>query len=476
MAEELHQAVASADEAAAGKLPTARFDRADWYSFAVTTTLLLAVYLFTLAPEVTLDYSGFLSAGAIYGGVVHPPGYPLWTIYSWCFTKLLPFSTIAWRVAAGSAVASALACGIIALIVSRGGGILMRGSSGFAHLTSQQKVWLRLVCGYVAGMALGLSGTVWRKAVIVDIWALSLLLFSLIVCCALRWMSEPQRKRFIYTAFFLLGLVLTSSQEMIVTLPALICVTMLGSRKLGRDLAFTILPLAVVATGSNQFGFWLDFFHVWNRPMFFAFLAVTILGLALVMNTRGFGSQWKAAMFSCALFLLGLSFYLYLPVASMTNPPMNWGYPRTVEGFFHVLTRGQYEKAFPTDDLGRYLEQLWLFFKMIGTELGWPYFFLLAIPPCLFLRMNRVTRKWLIALVALMVCVGFVLVAEMNLSPDRQSQELLTFYFMPAFAVLSIMAGLGLTFLGGILTKPVKRLVNKIPRLLPHFTSATVAR
>ena len=28
---------------------------------------------------------------------------------------------------------------------------------------------------------------------------------------------------------------------------------------------------------------------------------------------------------------------------------MEWGYPRTVEGFFHAFTRGQYEKTNPSD-------------------------------------------------------------------------------------------------------------------------------
>ena len=40
---------------------------------------------------------------------------------------------------------------------------------------------------------------------------------------------------------------------------------------------------------------------------------------------------------------------------------MQWGYPRTVEGFFHALSRGQYEQAHPTDILHekmRFLMQL----------------------------------------------------------------------------------------------------------------------
>ena len=37
------------------------FQRTDWLSFLITAVLALAVYLFTLAPEVTLEYSGIYS-------------------------------------------------------------------------------------------------------------------------------------------------------------------------------------------------------------------------------------------------------------------------------------------------------------------------------------------------------------------------------------------------------------------------------
>src|SRR4051812_21779886 len=89
------------------------FQRTDWLSFVLATLLVLAGYLFTLAPDVTFDKSGIYSTGAQYAGVSHPSGFPLWTIYSWLFVKLLPFSNVAWRAAVAAAVAGALGCGII---------------------------------------------------------------------------------------------------------------------------------------------------------------------------------------------------------------------------------------------------------------------------------------------------------------------------------------------------------------------------
>ena len=90
------------------KVESAPFFRLpDWLAFLAATLVTLAVYLFTLAPNVTLEDSGELATASMYAGVPHAPGYPFWTIYSWAFTKLIPFGNIAWRVGVSSAMAAA---------------------------------------------------------------------------------------------------------------------------------------------------------------------------------------------------------------------------------------------------------------------------------------------------------------------------------------------------------------------------------
>jgi hypothetical protein len=59
------------------------------------------------------------------------------------------------------------------------------------------------------------------------------------------------------------------------------------------------------------------------------------------------GGAWSGCLLGSGACLL-----FYMPLAGMTNPPMEWGYPRTVEGFIHAFTRGQYEKANPSDVIG----------------------------------------------------------------------------------------------------------------------------
>ena len=64
-----------------------------------------------------------------------------------------------------------------------------------------------------------------------------------------------------------------------------------------------------------------------------------VLALAWIVLPHG-RSVAGAAFFA----QLGVSFYAYMPIVSdIRNPPMNWGYPRTWDGFKHAITRGQYE-------------------------------------------------------------------------------------------------------------------------------------
>src|SRR2546427_1677565 len=64
------------------------FRSIDWFAFGFTAVLVFIGYLWTLSPDLTLEDSGELATASMYAGVPHPPGYPVWTIYTWLFTKL----------------------------------------------------------------------------------------------------------------------------------------------------------------------------------------------------------------------------------------------------------------------------------------------------------------------------------------------------------------------------------------------------
>lgn len=108
----------------------------------------------------------------------------------------------------------------------------------------------------------------------------------------------------------------------------------------------------------------------------FAFyVALNFVFLALPWLLLPFGRTVSLTVLAAEL---GVAFYGYMPIASDTNPPMNWGYPRTWEGFKHALTRGQYEKIAPTTmfsplfvkQLGAYFADMRMQFTLILAPFG----------------------------------------------------------------------------------------------------------
>ncbi|PYI85739.1 MAG: hypothetical protein DME26_10310 [Verrucomicrobia bacterium] len=201
--------------------PPPLFRRIDWISFGITTLLVFIGYLLTLAPDLTLEDSGELAVGSYYAGVPHPPGYPVWTIYSWLFTELIPISNVAYRVAVSSAVAGALSCGLIALMVSRGSSMILEGIAEFKVVERRWENVFCIVSGFVAGMLMGFNGFMWSQAVIVEVYTLSVLSLTAVLCCLLRWLYAPFQRRYLYLAFFWFGICFNNHQSLLVVAMAM---------------------------------------------------------------------------------------------------------------------------------------------------------------------------------------------------------------------------------------------------------------
>ena len=185
---------------------TGLFRRIDWISFWAVTLFTLVGYLYTVAPDLTLEDAGELAVGSMYAGIPHPPGYPVWTLYTWLFTKILPFSNIAWRVAVSSGVAAAFSCGIAAIMISRGSSLILENIEWFKDLDKKSEEWICLVSAFVGGALLGFNGYIWSQAVIVEVYTLGVFSLMCTLVCLFRWTYSPQQLRYLYWAFFHFGL------------------------------------------------------------------------------------------------------------------------------------------------------------------------------------------------------------------------------------------------------------------------------
>ncbi len=364
------------------------FRKIDWWACAITALVVFVGYCLTLAPDLTLEDSGELAVGSFYAGVPHPPGYPVWTVYTWLFTVLVPVSNIAWRVALASALAGALACGLIALLASRGSSMMLESIEELKGMDRRWENALCLVAGLVAGMLIGFNGFMWSQSVIVEVYPFSVLSLMGVLCCLLRWIHAPEQNKYLYWALFLFGICFTNHQTLIVAAMGLEVAVAAAKPRLGRDFLLwnSILFLGGLALDIPS--------HKDNPAVFAIFCLVGVASLVacgwLTFRTEGLFTEFSAATVAGLFWALGAAFYFYMPVASSTNPPMNWGYPRTWEGFVHALTRGQYEKTNPTSDPGRFLDQMWMLLYGAVDEFNLVYLAIALIPlVCLVVLIYR---------------------------------------------------------------------------------------
>src|SRR5437773_5597280 len=211
------------------------FRSIDWFAFGFTALLVFIGYLWTLSPDLTLEDSGELATASMYAGVPHPPGYPVWTIYTWLFTKL-PISNIAYRVGLSSAFAGALACGLVALMVSRGSSMMIEGIAELRNIDRRWENGLCIVSGFVAGMLIGFNGFMWSQAVIVEVYTLSVLSLTGVLVCLFRWIHAPHQRRYLYLAFFWFGICFNNHQSLLVIALGLEVAIIGVSPRMGRSL------------------------------------------------------------------------------------------------------------------------------------------------------------------------------------------------------------------------------------------------
>lgn len=438
------------------------YEEADWRAFAVTVASVLCVYLLTLSPNVGLGFSGIFSTAAMYGGVPHPPGYPVAVWWQGLFVQALPISNIGWRVAVSSATAGAVACGLIALLVSRLGKELLRGDD---LLTSRETTSVRILCGFVAGTIFGFNGAFWGRAVIADVWTLSIALFCTALCLLVRWCLIPHRSRFLYLSAFVYGLTLTNSQILLTASLAVPALLLVAKRDLARDVLLAACALFFGGVIDQCFGvFGIGLLEkggtsLLSFPRLLIGLLFIVGCIQLIAATGRILSEWKTVLGCSGALLLGLTPYFYVPVVSMTNPPMNWGYARSVGGFSHVMTRGQYEAISPPGNVATFTKQIKMYAAVTAKEFGWPFVILACLPWLFFRQLPINLRRFVLAFAVLYLCLTLLLIAALNPVDHWDGRRSVKVFFSASYVVLAIWLGLGLMQLAAGM-RPSKSLVR----------------
>ncbi len=256
---------------------------------AVVLVVTFGVYIKTLAPTVSFFDSGELISAAYTLGVAHPPGYPLYVLLGWFFSKIPVGGNVAYRLNLMSACFAALAA-MMAYYVTYGLISVRQQPVDTPDTPTSSSSVERLlypVIAMIAALTFAFSLTHWRQAVIAEVYSLNAFLCGLVLLLLFMWQRSAGRSAaLLYLTAFLFGL----------------------------------------GFGDHQM---------------IAFLAIAAVFLVL-RTDWSIVLRWRALLLIGLCLGLGFTVYLQVPIRARANPPINWGNASTVKQFKWLILREGY--------------------------------------------------------------------------------------------------------------------------------------
>src|SRR5207302_1376338 len=158
------------------------------------------------------------------------------------------------------------------------------------------------------------------------------------LCLLFRWFNHSEELRFLYAACFVNGLSLCVNVSLAPASFGFPFIVLLRKASIGRDLFLVNTLFLGLVLMAQYFELLLPPLALMQSASLWpVYCVLTVVGAAVVIMatvvTRAILTEWKVALICAALCAVPLWLYGSLPFESMTNPPVNWGYARTTEGF-----------------------------------------------------------------------------------------------------------------------------------------------
>lgn len=231
---------------------------------------------------------GDLVTAAYLGGVPHPPGYPLYTMFGFILSRL-PFLTVSWRVAILSSLPHAISVSLLYSLLVRlfnkwRKKVPKRGKNSFFW---ESLIFIHLPSIFVIILLTG-SYLFFLYSVTAEVFALFDLFVFILIFLAFLYI-ETGNSKYIYLLSFFMGLSLTHHHVILFLVPALIYCVFLKRYAI--------------------------------KKLFSSYIRVTKV---------------------IAAFITGLLPYLYIPIAARGTAIINWDRPTTITNFIRLVTRAGY--------------------------------------------------------------------------------------------------------------------------------------
>ena len=378
--------------------------------FAVSVFVVsLGFFVTTLSHTVFWWDSGELAANAKVLGIAHRPGFPLYIILGRVF-GMFPFGEYFYRINFLSALSAAATLGIAAFVWWKMLFVRLKSASlleGLIPLT-------------LALVAVGGTYTFWIQAVRTEVYAANILAITLLWACAwqiyvARDQSRTDGVRWLWAGAFIGGL--------------------------GMCLHHATFASVL--------------------PAFFLFFLAA-----------GWGRRWglKAWGGAAALFVLGLTVYLYLPIRAQQDPPLNWGWTRDAKalGWSAVAATDAYRDIAGTS-LVALMTRAYQISEIVVEQLHWG---LLLFAVAGLWQWLRRARAW--ALLAVGIVVMNILVTALLVSDVAETNADIHGYLLPTIMSMAFLVCGGVFTFGRLLASVAHRYLPSLSIRRTLWISAIV--
>ena len=367
------------------------------WGYPVMGALLVALYARTVASGPTFSDGPEIVTAMATLGVIHPTGYPLFTIVGHLFIKLLPLdvqpcvkiSLLNALFAGGAAIFTAHIARSVAWAVKPGADGERVGRPGAD------------IAGLFAGTLLGTAPLLWDQVRIPEVYPFHLFLASWALYGLIRF-EITRRRRLIVMSGLAIGLGLAHHVTMVYMLPAGILYTLVREP----SLLYGPFILPVVKIGRLiKKGFWQKA----KTDGAWVFPVVLVVGFVPAV------------------------FYGYILWANKHTTGLNWGGVSDWDGLYFHATGKQYSKFMELKDIGVYLGRLGRLpdafdkqFLTTGTIL---------LVPGVYAAFRRAWRPALLLLLVMLFYIGHGVYYSVG---DYHT------YFLPAVMALAVFLGVGM--------------------------------
>ncbi|MBN1898465.1 MAG: DUF2723 domain-containing protein [Spirochaetes bacterium] len=431
-----------------------KLTKTDYLIFLVLFAIALALYVYTMTPGIAAGDCGELTCAVYFLGGAHSPGYPLYCIVGKLFMWLFfPIGRIVFRLTFFSAFGGALTVGLAFLVFTK---FLGR----YHYKEKGDNLFFAKVPAIAAALFFLFSEELWAQATIAEVYTLNSLFLPMFFLVALHYedritqtphLIKPDKtplyhynpaSKLIYLFYFLFGV---SAGDHHIILGYTVPFTLFFLYPHFSDKRFLRFLIALTLA----YALTLIIVVYYNLPASFQNISKFIIFLVLVPYALAKIYEDNPRLFavlaiSGGFLALGLMVYLYMPIRSQANAPLDWGDPQTLERFITVVSRKQY-RGFAQNirSVGVFIQQAWtLIHWRLSQFTPWLYIFTFFG----LYRLYKTNRKWFVFTLSFLFYYDLAFMQFNNFKFTPRDMFFAKVFFIPSYMVNIIWIAVGIEY------------------------------